>query len=165
MHFPLYAQIGANHEYTADLKNGKGRIEKGLRKDADLTITLSEDDFLALSNGKLNPQQAFMRGKLKLKGNMGIAMKLQTVIESARKEFMGGGSKQKTNANTTSSSGSNDPLKNLKSKVVFDLIRDALQKDGKQYVQKVNGAIRFELKNPEGTVYLGMQCFAAEIHI
>ena len=35
----------------------------------------------------MKPQTAFMRGKLKIKGSMGLAMKLQGVIDVARKEF------------------------------------------------------------------------------
>ena len=53
-------------------------------KKADITITIKDDDMVDLASGKLNPQQAFMKGKLKIKGNMGLAMKLGTVIDSAR---------------------------------------------------------------------------------
>lgn len=37
--------------------------------------------------GKLNAQSAFMSGKLKVKGNMGLAMKLGTVMEQAKKNM------------------------------------------------------------------------------
>lgn len=43
-------------------------IEGPPAKKADLTINISDDDFVALSLNKLNPQQAFMQGKIKLKG-------------------------------------------------------------------------------------------------
>jgi len=48
--------------------------------EADCTITISKDNFLALSSGDLDPTTAFMMGKLKVKGNMGIAMKLQSLL-------------------------------------------------------------------------------------
>ena len=49
-------------------------------KEADCTITITKDNFEALANGDLDPTTAFMMGKLKVGGNMGIAMKLQSVF-------------------------------------------------------------------------------------
>ena len=49
-------------------------------EDADCTITITRDNFLALSKGELDPTTAFMMGKLKIAGNMGIAMKLQSIF-------------------------------------------------------------------------------------
>ena len=48
---------------------------------------MKDKDFLAIAQGKMKPQMAVMRGKLKIKGSMGLAMKLQGVIDVARKEF------------------------------------------------------------------------------
>lgn len=70
-------------EWNLDLKNGSGSLSSGTKK-ADLTITVSDDDFFAMFQGKLNAQQAFMKGKLKIKGNMGLAMKLNTVLQAAK---------------------------------------------------------------------------------
>lgn len=47
---------------------------------ADCTITLSRDDFEALIAGELNPTMAFMSGKLKVDGDMTVAMQLSQVI-------------------------------------------------------------------------------------
>ncbi|ETW07565.1 hypothetical protein H310_02052 [Aphanomyces invadans] len=69
--------------WHVDLKNGTGSIE-ATSKPADITITTADDDFMAIAEGKLNAQQAFMKGKLKVKGNMGLAMKLPVVIEAAK---------------------------------------------------------------------------------
>lgn len=59
---------GAPVSYALDLKNGKGSLANGEAKSPDLTLTVSDDDFFAMSTGSLNPQQAFMKGKLKIKG-------------------------------------------------------------------------------------------------
>ncbi|MCA9774372.1 MAG: SCP2 sterol-binding domain-containing protein [Myxococcales bacterium] len=47
---------------------------------ADCTITMAAADFIDLVNGKLNGQMAFMSGKLKIAGDMGLAMKLQKLL-------------------------------------------------------------------------------------
>ena len=69
--------------YTVDLKNGSGSVSEGKTGKADLTISVSDDNFAAMAAGKLNAQSAFMSGKIKIKGNMGLAMKLGTVLKAA----------------------------------------------------------------------------------
>lgn len=49
-------------------------------KDADCTITMSMDDFMKMAGGDLDPTTAFMMGKLKVSGDMSVAMKLGSVI-------------------------------------------------------------------------------------
>jgi putative sterol carrier protein len=61
-------------DYVIDLKtltSGPGKAAK-----PDVTLTISEKDFLDLMSGKGNGQQMFMSGKIKFKGNMGMVMKL-----------------------------------------------------------------------------------------
>jgi putative sterol carrier protein len=47
---------------------------------ADCTITLSQDDLENMLAGELSPTAAFMQGKLKVSGDMSIAMALSQVI-------------------------------------------------------------------------------------
>jgi putative sterol carrier protein len=49
-------------------------------KDAACTITIALADLGALLTGQLNPMNGFMMGKLKVSGDMSIAMRLQTVV-------------------------------------------------------------------------------------
>jgi putative sterol carrier protein len=49
-------------------------------KDADCTITMSLENFQKLIAGDLDPTTAYMFGKLKIAGSMGVAMKLSKVI-------------------------------------------------------------------------------------
>lgn len=69
-------------KYTVDLKNNKGSVSVGPAPKADCTITMKEADFLSLMSGKLNGQTAFTKGLLKIKGNMGLAMKLGQITKA-----------------------------------------------------------------------------------
>jgi putative sterol carrier protein len=49
--------------------------------DADCTLTVSPENLIAIQQGKLDATMAFMTGKLKVKGNTAIAMKLSSVMK------------------------------------------------------------------------------------
>jgi len=48
--------------------------------DADVTFVLNKENFEGLIDGSLNPQMAFMMGKLKIEGDMGLALKLADIF-------------------------------------------------------------------------------------
>ncbi|KAL1499490.1 hypothetical protein AB1Y20_011693 [Prymnesium parvum] len=70
-------------EWFVDAKAAVVKSEKAAH--AQCTITISEADFMAMAAGKLTGMAAFMGGKMKLKGNMGLAQKFNTLIDVARK--------------------------------------------------------------------------------
>ena len=49
-------------------------------EEADVTLTADADVFRQIFEGDLNPTGAFMTGKLSVDGNMGLAMKLASVM-------------------------------------------------------------------------------------
>ncbi len=49
-------------------------------KDADTTITTTIANLEKMRSGDLNPMMAVMTGKVKIKGDMGLAMKLQSLL-------------------------------------------------------------------------------------
>ena len=72
-------EIDGAGDWTVDVEDGKVSVtENG--GDADTTITTSSETFLKIANGEQNPTAAYMSGKLKVKGDMGQAMKLQKLF-------------------------------------------------------------------------------------
>ncbi len=49
--------------------------------ESDTTLTLSLDDLQKLIEGALNPTLAYMTGKLKVAGSMGVALKISQLLE------------------------------------------------------------------------------------
>ncbi len=48
--------------------------------DADATISVDWEDFAKLAKGEMDPTMAFMQGKLKVAGDMSVAMQLQSLM-------------------------------------------------------------------------------------
>lgn len=59
---------------------GESNVVSMSDEDADCVITISPKDFDDLVAGRLNPMMAMMSGKVKIKGDMGVAMKLQALM-------------------------------------------------------------------------------------
>lgn len=59
---------------------GEKNVVSTKDEDAACLVNTSLDDFLALTKGELNPMAAVMSGKVKIKGDMGVAMKLQSLF-------------------------------------------------------------------------------------
>ena len=51
---------------------------------ADCTLVLRLDDLVALARGRLDPAMAMMRGRLKVRGDMSVAMRLPGLLAKAR---------------------------------------------------------------------------------
>jgi putative sterol carrier protein len=66
-------------QWKVDVKDGAVSVSEG-GGDADVTLTTSEETFQKIISGEQNPTSAYMTGKLKIKGDMGAAMKLQKLF-------------------------------------------------------------------------------------
>jgi len=75
----------ADQIWTVDLKNGNGSVSNTTTNSPDITITMKKEDFIEVFSGRANPQQAFMQGKLKVNGNMPLAMKLNLILKQQSK--------------------------------------------------------------------------------
>ena len=67
-------------QWVIELTEACQEVRPGTEDDAACTIAMKADDFVGLIKGTLNPQMAFMTGKLQVKGDMGLALKLQNVL-------------------------------------------------------------------------------------
>jgi putative sterol carrier protein len=66
-------------KWKVDVQDGKVSVTEG-GDAADAVISTSEETFEKMVNGEQNPTSAYMTGKLKVKGDMGAAMKLQKLF-------------------------------------------------------------------------------------
>ncbi|EYU36301.1 hypothetical protein ABFS83_14G254900 [Erythranthe nasuta] len=69
-------KLGFNEKsFVVDLK--KGEVKEGVYEDGkpDATFSFKDDDFIKVATGKMNPQFAFMRGAIKIKGSISAAQK------------------------------------------------------------------------------------------
>jgi putative sterol carrier protein len=71
--------IDGEGQWLVDVRDGRLSVSKG-GGEADATITTSAENFDKIVAGELNPTTAYMTGKLKIKGDMGAAMKLQKLF-------------------------------------------------------------------------------------
>jgi putative sterol carrier protein len=66
--------------WAVAVADGKCSVTEGGVASPTLTIAMDAADFVALTHGELNPMNAFMSGKIKLQGDMGLAMKFQSLF-------------------------------------------------------------------------------------
>ena len=60
--------------------DGVAATGAGEVSDPSMTVKATADDWFAVATGQMNAMQAFMTGKLKILGDMGLAMKMQTMF-------------------------------------------------------------------------------------
>lgn len=67
-------------EWNVKIADGNVAVAAGTADSPSIVLTMKAGDFLDLIAGKLNGQTAFLTGKLKIQGDMTLAMKLQSVF-------------------------------------------------------------------------------------
>ncbi len=79
MHNSYLFDIDGAGQWIVKVDDGSIDVSQGAGE-ADTTIAASEEDFMKIVSGEQNPTAAYMSGKLKIKGDMGAAMKLQKLF-------------------------------------------------------------------------------------
>ncbi len=67
-------------QYALKIANGTCELVPAEGTKADITFTVSSTDWLQIADGKLNAMNAFATGKLKMVGDMMLAMKVQQLF-------------------------------------------------------------------------------------
>eukprot|EP01010_Urceolus_cornutus_P001890 NODE_2468_length_533_cov_145.964876_g1961_i0.p1 GENE.NODE_2468_length_533_cov_145.964876_g1961_i0~~NODE_2468_length_533_cov_145.964876_g1961_i0.p1 ORF type:complete len:114 (+),score=25.97 NODE_2468_length_533_cov_145.964876_g1961_i0:64-405(+) len=83
--FDLTNASGVERSWVVDAKNKPGFLKDGKSDAATCTIVVGDEDFCKLISGELNGMQAFMEGKMKIKGDMMAAQKLENLREDKSK--------------------------------------------------------------------------------
>lgn len=78
-------QLDLNEVYQIRFNEGQVEMAEGTPWEAVCTLQLNDENFVKLVEGSLNPTTAFMMGKLKVKGALGQALKLQSILNQYSK--------------------------------------------------------------------------------
>ncbi|KAJ3237151.1 hypothetical protein HDU81_009907 [Chytriomyces hyalinus] len=158
-HLVIKNAAGKETTWTIDLKN-KGDVLLGADGKADITINLSDDTFIDLAEGKINGQKAFMSGKLKVKGNIALATKLDSVLKSAKPAAgaaaPAAAAAAAAPAAAPAAAAGSVAVSGFESSQLFVEIENGLKTSPKAQaeaaVKKVKAVFQFDVKNAAGTV-------------
>lgn len=71
---------GLAHQYHIAVSDGKAMVNEGGVDNPSITVAMDTGDFVAVANGQLNPMTAFIGGRIRIKGDIMLAMKLQSLL-------------------------------------------------------------------------------------
>jgi putative sterol carrier protein len=69
-------------KYIVDVKDGKCNVQEGTAEKASATIVTSDETWIGVVEGRVNPMTAFTLGQLKVSGNIADVMKLQNMLKA-----------------------------------------------------------------------------------
>jgi len=71
-------------KYALKVADGECELIPGGVDKPDVTFTVSDQDWLKIAEGKLDPQSAFFSGQLKVAGDIGLALKVPQLFPTQR---------------------------------------------------------------------------------
>lgn len=66
--------------WTVIIRQGKAELQEGATTSPQVTIEMSASDFMEMLAGRLGPAAAYMSGRLRVHGDIGLAMRLQAFL-------------------------------------------------------------------------------------
>ncbi|TFK04102.1 11-cis retinol dehydrogenase [Platysternon megacephalum] len=83
--FNIILLSGARSTYFIDLTAGSGRIGRGdPERNPDVILQMTENDLQAFFSGELHPLSAYMSGRLRVKGDLSVALKLEELFKAMK---------------------------------------------------------------------------------
>ncbi|KAJ3045851.1 hypothetical protein HDV00_006115 [Rhizophlyctis rosea] len=150
-------EIKDGQVWTLDFKD-TGRISSGPASGkADVRIITDEETLLGLASGKVNGQKAFMQGKLKTKGNMMLATKLDELFKVVKASPAAApAASAPAPAASSAAAASGGGKENFQSASLFADMKAALStlpdSDAAAIKRKGNAIFQFDVKNAGGKV-------------
>jgi putative sterol carrier protein len=86
-------------QWWIKIADGQATSGKGTVENPNLTLTADARDWVKIAFGQMDPTAAFMGGKLKIKGDMGLAIKFQSLFRRPTNEELQSYSTQSTSGN------------------------------------------------------------------
>ncbi len=77
--FELTGEEASN--WAVIIKDGTCKVEKGHHENPTMTLTADSQDYKDIVTGRLKAMNAFMQGKVKLQGNLNLAMKFAEIFK------------------------------------------------------------------------------------
>lgn len=69
-------------QYAAHIHDGQCEVTPGQHPNPTMTLSMAAQDFVDLIEGRLDGMSAFMGGKLRIGGDMGLAMRMQSLFKA-----------------------------------------------------------------------------------
>lgn len=79
--YTFHIKDRSEKSFSLIFEDGKAEVKEGPIDDANCQLTMNELNFKRLLTGELNATSAFMTRRLKLKGNIGDALKLEQILK------------------------------------------------------------------------------------
>ena len=77
-------QFNCSTPMNVVIKGGTCAVNDGTAASPDVSITMEDDDLVALMKGELNGMTAFMTGKLQIEGDLMLAQRLATIFDGSK---------------------------------------------------------------------------------
>ncbi|KAJ1970990.1 hypothetical protein H4R35_005536, partial [Dimargaris xerosporica] len=153
--FDIHRPGNQTQTWTLDLKNtdNDGQVvNTGAPSQPDVVLQVADKDFVAMSRGQLTGQRAFMTGRLKVRGNIMAATKLDAVFKVLKKMQPAATTPASTSAaQAPSATATTVAVKGFESSAVLQRIASGLEAMApparKSLLTNVNGVIQLDITN------------------